>query len=111
MFKGIAKIFSKQNTTNGYLKFIPKEVLNNNIFDCEYFFFNNSKPFETKRIKQKLEVARNIITEKIENIEKQIQMSIAQAEQKKAQELAAIQAEQMRQMVKEVTEQQKLDTF
>lgn len=58
--------FSKVNTTNGYLKFIPKEVGEDDIYECDYFFFNNSIPFESKKIKQKVENIKKILEEKIE---------------------------------------------
>ncbi len=57
--------FSRANTANGYLKFIKKGASPNTLFNCEYFFFNNSIPFETKKIKQKIESIKNILNERI----------------------------------------------
>ena len=105
------EMYSAPNTANGYLKFVPKGVARDDIYNCEYFFFNNSIPFETKKIKQRLEVLKNIITDKIEALKREAQMVAEQAAQKKAEEQAAMQAEQMRKMVEEVTQQQKPDVF
>ena len=33
--------FSRMNTANGYLKFVPKGVSSNNLYSCEYFFLND----------------------------------------------------------------------
>lgn len=60
--------FSKTNTTNGCLKFVPINVDPNNIYECDYFFFNNSIPFESKKIKQKIETIKSIIEDKIEKM-------------------------------------------
>lgn len=58
--------FSKANTANGYLKFVPRGVKADELYECDYFFFNNSIPFESKKIKQKVENAKKILEEKIE---------------------------------------------
>ena len=58
--------FSKANTANGYLKFIPNGVNPDELYECDYFFFNNSIPFESKKIKQKVENVKKILEEKIE---------------------------------------------
>ena len=62
--------FSKVNTANGYLKFVPINTNPDDIYECDYFFFNNSIPFESKRIKQKMETIKNIIEEKISSEKK-----------------------------------------
>jgi len=43
------EMFSKESTANGYLRFINKGAAKNSLYDCEYFFFNNSIPFESKK--------------------------------------------------------------
>lgn len=58
--------FSKANTANGYLKFIPNGVNPDELYECDYFFFNNSIPFESKKIKQKVENVKKILEEKLE---------------------------------------------
>ncbi|MBQ1205881.1 MAG: hypothetical protein IIX67_01625, partial [Clostridia bacterium] len=57
--------FSKANTANGYLKLVHKGAMPNTLYDCEYFFFNNSIPFKSKKIKQEVENIKNILTERI----------------------------------------------
>lgn len=76
------EIYSSSNTSNGYLKFIPKGVSSKQSYSCEYFFFNNSIPFESKKIRQQVEAIKNTINELIANADKETQMAIAQAEQK-----------------------------
>ena len=49
----------------GYLKFVPKGVSTADIYDCEYFFFNNAMPFENKRIRQKIDLANSKINERL----------------------------------------------
>lgn len=61
----------RNNSSNGYLRFIPKGVATSNIYNCEYFFFNNSIPFESKKIKKSIENIKNIINGKIANIDRQ----------------------------------------
>ena len=63
---------SKSNKSNGYLKLVPKGEKADNLYECEYFFFNNSIPFESKKIKQKVEDIKDIIEEKLspEDVEK-----------------------------------------
>ncbi len=79
--------YSKANTTNGYLRFVKKTAGENRLYNCEYFFFNNSTPFETKKIKQKVESIKNIINERI------------------------ISVEQEQKVVKKTSEKQKTDVF
>lgn len=100
-----AECFSNPNTTNGYLRFVPKEINSNYLYACEYFFFNNSKPFETKKIKQRLETIKNVINERIVNI-------VNEVAQQQAQQRAQAQEEQVRRLVAEATQQQpKTDAF
>lgn len=68
--------FSRTNTANGYLKFIKKGAKPNTLYDCEYFFFNNSIPFETKKIKQKVESIKNVLSERIVSIEQEVQAEV-----------------------------------
>ena len=104
--------FSKANTANGYLRFIPKGVTSSNLlYGCEYFFFNNSIPFETKKIKQKIENVKNIILDNIANSEIETKVSTAKAKKEKAEKELVAQAEQVRKIVEEVTQQNKTDVF
>ena len=73
--------FSRINTANGYLNFVPKGVSANDLYRCEYFFFNNSIPFESKKIKQKVEDVKNIINDRIASVEREIQQATIEAEQ------------------------------
>ena len=74
--KNISRIetFSRANTANGYLKFIKKGAKPNTLYDCEYFFFNNSIPFETKKIKQNVESIKNILNQRISTMKKEVQV-------------------------------------
>lgn len=72
---------SQANTANGYLKFIPKGVSPNNLYSCEYFFFNNSIPFEKKKIKQRVDAIMNTLNYRIINLDREVHMSSAHAEQ------------------------------
>ena len=67
-FKNIKdiEVFSKPNIANGYLKFVPINVSSTNLYKCHYFFFNNSIPFGSRKIKKKIEYANNIIYKLIE---------------------------------------------
>lgn len=105
------EVFSRANTANGYLKFVPKGVSANNLYSCEFFFFNNSIPFESKKIKQRVEGIRNIISERIANAEREMQMATAQAEQRRIEQQRIEQEEQVRKMVEQATQQTKPDAF
>ena len=89
--------FSRMNIANGYLKLVNKGATQNTLYDCEYFFFNNSIPFKSKKIKQEVENVKNILADRIEAIE---QESIARVVQTKRQK-----AEQR------VTQKSKVDVF
>ena len=78
--------YSKVNTANGYLKFVPNGVKAEELYECDYFFFNNSIPFESKKIKQKVENVKKVLEEKIENAaikEKEEKKKIVQEVEKK----------------------------
>lgn len=77
--------FSKANTANGYLRFVKKGAGANRLYNSEYFFFNNSIPFETKKIKQKVESIKNILNEQIISLEYE-QKNKKQAEKKTVQQ-------------------------
>jgi len=77
-------IFSRPNTTNGYLKFVPAGDNVDSLYDCEYFFFNNSIPFETKKIKQRVESVKSIVSKRIAEIEQVSKKMIIAQEQEKA---------------------------
>lgn len=76
--------FSKANTANGYLRFVKKDAGANRLYNSEYFFFNNSIPFETKKIKQRIETIKNILNEQIITL-KYEQKNEKQAEKKTVQ--------------------------
>lgn len=80
--------FSQANTANGYLKFVKKGASPNTLYDCEYFFFNNSIPFESKKIKQRVEAIKNTLTERIAATEQEVQIAAIQKEQKKVEKQA-----------------------
>ena len=56
-YNSLAKVdtYSAINTANGYIRFVPINISTDDIYECEYFFFNNSIPFESKKIKQRIE--------------------------------------------------------
>lgn len=76
--------FSRVNTANGYLRFINKGARRNSLYDCEYFFFNNSIPFESKKIKQKIDSIKNILSERISVIEREAEAIAVQKQQRVA---------------------------
>ena len=63
--------FSRANTANGYLKFVKKGAQQNTLYDCEYFFFNNSIPFKSKKIKESIENIKNVLIERIDTLEQE----------------------------------------
>lgn len=63
------EVFYKSNIVNGYLKFVPKGIKSNDLYKCDYFFFNNSIPFESKKIKKQIESICCFIRERIQLIE------------------------------------------
>ena len=77
--------FAKTNYPNGYLRFVNKGNIKHNPYDCEYFFFNNSIPFESKKIKQKVETIKNSLNDRIAAIEKEEQIVTINQEKKKTQ--------------------------
>lgn len=81
--------FSKTNTANGYLKFVPIGVNSDDIYECDYFFFNNSIPFESKKIKQRVENIKKIIDERIENISNKKDVEIKQNAQKTVEKITS----------------------
>jgi len=80
LFKDICDVetFSNSNTSNGYLKFIPSGVNPGELYECDYFFFNNSIPFESKKIKQKVENVKKVLEEKIEKAVTEEKKKVAQ---------------------------------
>ena len=85
---GISSIetFSSTNTTNGYLKFVHKGAPRDTLYDCEYFFFNNSIPFKSKKIKQDIETIKDLLTDKIVTIQQETFVAAAQAEHQRAEQ-------------------------
>lgn len=65
------EVYSKTNTANGYLRFIYKGQQFNDYYSSAYFFFNNSIPFESKKLKQKVVDVKSIIENNISAINEQ----------------------------------------
>jgi hypothetical protein len=107
--------FSQPNTANGYLKLVPKDVDSNDFYACDYFFFNNSIPFESKKIKQRIDSIKNYLNDRIATIESEAQMALEREAQVKAEQQAALQAEEMKKMVEKIAQetipQNKPDVF
>ena len=74
------EIFSKANTVYGYFKFIKKGASSHSLYDCEYFFFNNSIPLETRKIKKKLGEIRNVLIDRISAVEQETHVVTIQKE-------------------------------
>lgn len=106
-----AEIAYCPNVSRGYLKLIPKDVAADDVYKCQYFFFNTALLSDGKRIKQKVEYAKNAINERISLYKQEIQKAIELEEENKIRK----QTEQMRAMVEEVTknatQQNKQDAF
>ena len=47
------------------IKFVPKGIKANDIYECKYFFVNTSKLFKSKEIKQKVVSIRDIVNKQI----------------------------------------------
>lgn len=105
------EIYSSSSSTNGYLKFIPKGVSSKQWYSCEYFFFNNSIPFEGKKIRQQVDSIKNTLNELIANADREIQLAMAQAEQEQIKLQQLEKEEQERKMVKITSQQNKPDEF
>lgn len=105
------EIYSSSSTSNGYLKFIPKGVSSRHLYSCEYFFFNNSIPFESKKIRQRVEAIKGTLNELIANADREVQMVMAQAGQKKAEMQKLEQEEQVGKKVEQAATKNKLDVF
>ena len=56
------EMYRETDATIGYLRFIKKNTKDDILYDAEYFFFNNSMPFESKKIKKRMEAIVNIIS-------------------------------------------------
>lgn len=90
------ELYATKDVTNGYLKFVPRGVSSTNLYNCEYFFFNNSKLFESKKIRRNLETIKNTLTQRI---------AVADTEERKAKE------ERAKEKRKTVGQQNKADAF
>ncbi len=97
--------YSRLNTHNGYLKFIPRGVKDCNLYDCDYFFFNNSIPFDNKKIRQKVENVKNFINERIVLGIDNIDVAKRQTSQNNVEQQMLLQAEQIKNIVVQATEQ------
>ena len=78
--------FSRANTANGYLKLVHSGADQNTLYDCEYFFFNNSIPFKSRKIKQEIEIIKNILSERIVTLKQEELMAAVQAKQPNAEQ-------------------------
>lgn len=56
------------NSAYGCLIFVPNGVSEKDFYACQYFVFDNSRPLESKKIRQKLEQIKEFINDKIEEI-------------------------------------------
>lgn len=63
-------VHSNANTSNGCIIFVPKGVSQNDIYRCEYFIFNKSIPFESKKIKKQIDSVIPFISERIGIVER-----------------------------------------
>lgn len=97
--------FCRSNNTHGYLKFIPKGVSPSNIYECEYFFFSNSIFHQTKQMKQNVESIKNYLIERIDGLEREMREALIKQKQWKEEQLAAKQAEQIKQIIEQTTQQ------
>lgn len=61
-------ICSTSNATNGYLRFVPVGVSQQDYYSCAYFFFNNSKLFGAKKFKQSISSICDMLNDKIINL-------------------------------------------
>lgn len=102
-----AEMFTKSNAENGYLRFIPKGVAHSDLYSSQYFFFKNTIPFESKKIRKRVEEARDIINDRIIAIEVEAQV----AAEKKAERQATAQAKKIKKIVEEATQENKSDVF
>ncbi len=60
-------VYSKAKMSNGYLQFVPNGCSPDDLYKCNYFFFNNSTPFQAKKTKSEVENLRNIISKQLTN--------------------------------------------
>ena len=102
--------FSRLNTMNGYLKFVPKGVSSNDLYACEYFFFSNSIPFESKKIKQKVESVKAMINKRIGDMEQELRVAKLQAEEAKRNQQVQMQ-QMMAQFTQKSMQQSDTDMF
>ena len=76
------EVFSKKDVTNGYLKFVKNGAKQTTLYNCDYFFFNNSIPFKSKKIKQEVENIKNFLTERLAKIKQESLASETQAKER-----------------------------
>ena len=113
--KNIANIetYNHSGVSNGYLRFVPKNIsVYDKPYESEYFIYNCSIPFESKKIKARVEAAKNSMLKTIANAENiaKIKAEQAQRELEASQkaEQVALQAEQVRKVAEEIN---KVDVF
>ena len=59
------EIMTSDDSCYELIKLVPNGINANDIYECKYFFVNTSKILESKKIKQKVEFIRNIISQQI----------------------------------------------
>lgn len=65
------ELFYSSGYDVGYLRFIPKDAPISDYYASKYFFFKNSIPFESKKIRQCLEEIKNQLNDKISSLEQE----------------------------------------
>lgn len=84
--------YSAPNTANGYLRLVPKGATSRDTYECSYFFFNNSIPFESKKIKQRVDSMRDMLNNRINEMTRMAEQEAVEAQ--KAREAEAARAAQ-----------------
>lgn len=59
------EIITSDDSYYELIKFVPKGIKANDIYECKYFFVNTSKLFKSKEIKQKVVSIRDIVNKQI----------------------------------------------
>lgn len=99
------EIFTRQNIVNGYLKFVPKGVSNSDLYNCEYFFFNNFIPFESMKIRNKVQNVQKILNDRIIIMEREELIAKAEAKKMKQERGEFMKQEQLKQMFEKAMQQ------
>ena len=60
--------YFKSNNSYGYMQFVPKDKNSNDMFDCDYFFFNPGVFGLNKNLKNRIEIIKNILNKMISSL-------------------------------------------